>query len=478
MEIIDRNKALELIKSAKNILIAPSSPMDGDSVGSSLALMSVFKKLGKTATVVCTDTMPEALKFLPLTDQIESHLPTSKDFVISLNTVSADVDHMKYEVEPGKINIIITPKNGKFSAHDISFKSGTASFDLIITVDTGDLVQIGKLYEENKSMFENGPLLNIDHHASNGKFGTHNFLEYSAAATTQMLTPIIVELEKDSGETLIDEDVATLLLAGIITDTGSFQHSNTSPEAFEVAADLLDRGARQQEIIKHLFKTKSLATLKLWGKVLSKIKYEENSRLVYSTISLEDLEQTGAKSEDSGGIIDELMSNAPASEVVMLLKEKEPGFLSGSLRAPGNLADVSEIAGRIGGGGHKKAAGFRIKGKSLEEGLAIAIETIATYMKEVSGKAKPENVHEIPKVEAESPSTGGKLFPSLVTKAQKSIPVPSTGGEDMLLEHFKKKLNPEEAAVKEKSVKFFQDADGQEKPEMTVGDVMSHLGKD
>ena len=154
-----------------------------------------------------------------------------------------------------------------------------------------------------------------------------------------------------------------MLLTGIITDTGSFQHSNTSPEAFEVAAELLDRGARQQEIIKHLFKTKSLATLKLWGKVLSKITYEESSKLVYSTISLADLSETGAKSDDSGGIIDELMSNAPASEVVMLLKEKEPGFLSGSLRAPGNIADVSEIAGIIGGGGHKKAAGFELKEK-------------------------------------------------------------------------------------------------------------------
>lgn len=462
MELIDRNKALELIRNAKNILIAPSSPMDGDSVGSSLALMSALRKLGKKVTVVCSDKMPDALKFLPMVDQIENDLPKSKDFVISLDTHNADVDHMKYEVEQGKINIIITPKNGKFSGHDITFGGGDAHFDLLITVDTGDLVQIGKLYEENKALFTNGPLLNIDHHASNGKFGTHNFLDYKVAATTQMITPLIQELEKESGEQLIDEDVATLLLTGIITDTGSFQHSNTTPEAFEVAAELLDRGARQQEIIKHIFKTKSLATLKLWGRVLSKIKYEESSKLVYSTITLKDLEETGAKSDDNGGIIDELMSNAPAAEVVMLLKEKEPGFLSGSLRAPGQIADVSEIAGRIGGGGHKKAAGFRIKGKTFEEGLEIAKDVIAKYMREQTGGAS---------------ASSGKLFPSLIVKPQASIPKPSAGGEDMLLEHFKKQQNPGEEALKEKSVKFFQDADGQEKPEMTVGDVISQLSK-
>ncbi len=463
MEIIDQNKALELVKNAKNILIAPSSPMDGDSIGSALALMSAFRKLGKKVTVVCSDHVPDALKFLPMVDQIESDLPKSKDFVISLDTNKAEVDHMKYEVEQGKINIIITPKNGRFDGRDITFGTTNANFDLIITVDTGDLVQIGKLYEENKALFQNGPLLNIDHHASNAKFGTHNFLDYKVAATTQLITPLILELEKGSGDTLVDEDVATLLLTGIITDTGSFQHSNTTPEAFEVAAELLDRGARQQEIIKHIFKTKSLATLKLWGKVLSKIKYEEDSKLVYSTITLKDLEETGAKSDDSGGIIDELMSNAPKAEVVMLLKEKEPGFLSGSLRAPGQIADVSAIAARIGGGGHKKAAGFRIKGKTMEEGLQIAKSTIAEYMAEHATAGS---------------TTSGKLFPSLVVKPQTSIPKPSAGGEDMLLEHFKKQNNPEEEAIKEKSMKFFQDSDGQAKPEMTVGDVISQLSKD
>ena len=145
MEMIDQNKALELIRSAKNILIAPSSPMDGDSVGSSLALLSVMRKLGKNVIVVASDPMPEALKFLPMVDLIEKDLPKSKDFVISLDTNSAEVDHMKYEVEAGKINIIITPKNGKFTAHDITFNTGGTSFDLIITVDTGDLVQLGKL---------------------------------------------------------------------------------------------------------------------------------------------------------------------------------------------------------------------------------------------------------------------------------------------------------------------------------------------
>lgn len=474
MNLINRTQAEDLLRNAKNILIAPSSPMDGDSVGSSLALMVALRKMGKQVTVVAYDHMPEALKFLPFVSQIQPGLEASRDFVISLSTENSEVDHLKYEVEQGKINIIVTAKAGRFTPHDLSFQSKEAEFDLIVTVDTGDLVQLGKLYEDHKDLFARTPVLNIDHHASNGKFGSHNYLEYGFSATTQMITPILQNFEKERGEELIDEDVATLLLVGIITDTGSFQHSNTTPEAFEVAADLLERGARQQEIIKHIFKTKSLATLKLWGRVLSKIQYEPALRLVYSTITLQDLAETGANSDDTGGIIDELMSNAPGSEVVMLLKEKEPGFISGSFRAPGQLADVSEIAKSMNGGGHKKAAGFRIKQMNMEEALQFAKQNIANYLLPKLGQPVPQMqpIQQAPEPLSED---GTVLFPGLVTKPQRSIPTPSQGGEDMLLQDFRNRQNAD--PLKDQTVRFFQDADGQPKPEPTVGDVLSQMGQ-
>lgn len=459
MTNINQDQSRDLILKANNILIAPSSP-DGDSIGSALAMMLVLRRMGKQVTVISTNEIPDYLQFLPFTDEIEPELNSTKDFVITLSTENADVDHLKYEVEPGKINIIVTPKNGKFNGHDIGFKNPGPNYDLIISVDTGDLVQLGKLYSENKSLFESVPLLNIDHHASNGHFGTYNWLNFNVAATTQMLTPLLFELDAKSEENLIDEDVATLLLVGIITDTGSFQHSNTSPEAFEVAADLLEKGARQQEIIKRIFKTKSLETLKLWGRVLSKIAYLPESKLVYSTVTLEDVSDTGATMDDTGGIIDELMSNAPDAEVVMLLKEKEPGFIGGSLRAPGKNADVSVIAGKIGGGGHKKAAGFRIRDKSFEEAKQIAIAAVRDYMNENQEPAEEKE---------------GRMFPGLVVKPQSSIPKPSAGGEDMLLQDFRKRKNTEEGRIEEMSKKFFQDTDGQEK---TVGQVLEELNQD
>ncbi len=470
MELINRIQAQDLIRGAKKILIAPSSPMDGDSVGSSLALMAALRKMGKEVTVVAYDRMPDSLKFLPYVSQIQPSLPESKDFVISVGTDNAEVEHLKYEVEQGRINIILTPKSGRFSEKDIQILNEKPDFDLLITVDTGDLVQLGKLYEEHKELFARIPVLNIDHHASNGKFGSHNYLEYGFAATTQMITPMLMEFEKEYGEELIDEDVATLLLVGIITDTGSFQHSNTTPEAFEVAADLLDRGARQQEIIKHIYKTKSMGTLRLWGRVLSKTQYEPSIKAVYSTITQKDIEETGAGTDDTGGIIDELMTSAPGAEVVFLLKEKEPGFISGSMRAPGQLADVSEIAKNMNGGGHKKAAGFRLRDMSMEQAIQTALQSVAAH---VAPKLRLSPVQAAPQVEEVSDS--GRLFPGLVTKPQTSIPRPSPGGEDMLLQDFRKRHNPQEQFVRDASTRFFQDADAQVKPEPTVGDVLKRM---
>ncbi|MDP2625245.1 MAG: DHHA1 domain-containing protein, partial [Candidatus Peregrinibacteria bacterium] len=376
----------QLLKS-KHVLLMPSAPADGDCLGSALSLYLVLKKLGKMATVISPESTPKDLEFLPMTDVIERE-GGGEPFVITLGANAKDV---KYEITPGQVNIVITPSNGeKITKSNISFKEGIDDYDLIVTVDTGDLQQLGKFYEENTDLFYRVPVINIDHHASNSEFGTINWVEITASATTQMLLPLIRKLEDKTGVQLLDEDIATLLLAGIVTDTGSFQHSNTTPQAFNVAAELLALGARQQEIIKHVYKTKSLPTLKLWGEVLSKIQFAKDYRFVWSTVTQKDLEATGADMEDAGAIIDELLNNAPGAEVVILLKEKEGTLVSGSVRTTTKEVDASAIAGLFGGGGHKRAAGFRIKNTTFKEASEKVIGTIFKLQSERLGLPMPD----------------------------------------------------------------------------------------
>lgn len=377
-----RKQIIEMIKRSQSVLVMPSSPPDGDSLGSALALYWVLKKLGKQVTVVCADPIPEAFQFLPTTSIISNEFSAARDFIVTLDCEKSKLKNIRTKLEHDKVNIILTAKKGQFTKDDVSFEYGPSRYDLIITVDTADLQQLGRFYEDNTPLFTSLPLINIDHHASNGNFGRINYIDMMCSATTELLIPLVHDLEADSGLPLMDEDTATLLLAGIITDTGSFQNANTTPRSFAAAAHLIKHGARQQEIIQHVFKTKQLSTLRLWGRILSNMKIDNRYRFVWSTISKKDLMETGSREDETGGIIDELMTNAPGTEIVLLLKEKTDGLISGSIRTTTASVDASALAEMFGGGGHVQAAGFKIKSDDIYEMEKMIVAKIKEKQKE------------------------------------------------------------------------------------------------
>ncbi len=373
------SQIIKLIDQAQSILIMPSSPPDGDSLGSAVALYLALRKINKTSTVVCADPIPEAFQFLPMINSIVDEFTPNPDFIITLDTAKAELASLQSQVEENKVNIILTAKNGRFSSDQVSFSSGPHRYDLILTVDTASPQQLGRFYEDNVKLFSEIPVINIDHHASNERFGLINYVDVMSSATTEMVLGLLEAMEDHSGQEIIDEDIATLLLAGVITDTGSFQNANTNPKSFANSAKLIKRGARQQEIIQHIFKTKQLSTLRLWGRVLSNIRIDKPHRFLWSSITKTDLLETGSKADETGGIIDELMSNAPDTDIILLLKEKEPGLLSGSIRTIAEGVDASEIAAFFGGGGHAKAAGFRIKDATYETHGQRVIDKIKEF---------------------------------------------------------------------------------------------------
>ncbi len=374
-----RQQIIEVIQRSNNILLMPSAPVDGDSLGSSLALYLAFKKLNKNVTVVCAEPVPDSFQFLPTTNVINHEFAPGNDFIVTLDCEKNRIDTIRTKIEPNKVNIIITAKKGQFSAEEVSFSHGPSKYDLIITVDTADLLQLGRFYEDNTELFTQIPVINIDHHASNGQFGKINYVDIMASATTEILVPLIEEMEDKTGVKLMDEDIATLLLAGIITDTGSFQNANTTPRSFAAAAHLVKYGARQQEIIQHVFKTKRLSMLRLWGRILSNIKVDNKNHFVWATISRKDFQETGAREDETGGIIDELMTNAPGTEVVLILKHRSDGYIGGSVRTLNPSIDASMIAEMFGGGGHVRAAGFKIKSDDLAGIEQMVIEKIRAY---------------------------------------------------------------------------------------------------
>ena len=439
---------LNLIDKSKNILIFTHAKPDCDGLGASLSLYLALKELGKTATVISNDPAPENLDFLPAMKIIQNSLAASKDFIITLDLTKTPLNKVKYNLEDNHVNIIVTPKSGMFSKDDVSFTEGNNKYDLIFVLDAGNLEHLGPIYDQNTELFFESPVINIDHHTSNTDFGQINLVNPVAASTTEILFDVLKAMEKKYERKFVTDDIATLLLAGIITDTGSFQHANTSPQSMEVAAELLDLGGRQQEIIKNIYKTKKLTTLKLWGTVLSKVQVDPLYRMVWSTISKEDLRETGADANESEGIIDDLLSNAPGAEVISLIKFNPDGnYVSVSMRSTTDQVDVGKICAEMGGGGHIRAAGFKVRdGKPFDQVISDVLKTIRKY------QSKRLNIH---------PEDKSPMGDPVVSKSAE----PNSEGDDTHLRPEKGEVKPPEESKPDQPAKItYLDFDDKKEP--------------
>ena len=356
----DLSAARTAIQQAERILIMPHANVDPDGISSALSCYSIFKALGKDCTVICPDSPPESLKFMPNYGELTQTISESQNFIITLDCSSGvEVDKLRYDIEDQKVNIIVIPKKGKLKKSDVQILEGMPSYDLIVIVDTAELPLLGSLYKDHIDLFSDVPILNIDHHISNTQFGQLKLIDPTAASATQVLYQLF--LSDETWKRLLTPDIATLLLTGLITDTRSFQNPNTTPRSLEIAAELLDLGARQQEIIQHVYKTKPLSTLKIWGRALNRIQIDPDSRIVWSAISTEDMREMGAVSKETTGILDEIISTIPNADVYILFTELEDGGLKASLRSSPAI-DVSRLAAKtFSGGGHARAAGFSVK---------------------------------------------------------------------------------------------------------------------
>lgn len=376
-----KDQILNLIDKSQSILLLTHAKADCDGLGAMIAMYLTLQSLGKEVVAATSDPAPDNLSFLPSMSIVQNSI-TSRNFVITLDISRTPLNKIKYKLADDKksVNIVVSPSSGHFKAEDVSFDHEAGSFDLIITFDTGNLEHLGPIYDRNAEMFFKVPVINIDHHASNTDFGQVNLVDIVAASTTEVLLGLMEEIEKKYQKKFINEDIATLLLAGLITDTGSFQHANTSPHSMETAARLLDMGARQQEIIKNIYKTKKLSTLKLWGVVLSRVENDPIYRLVWSSITKQDLTETGASSEESETILDDLLTNAPGAELIMLFKYNDDGYVSVSMRSTTNSVDVGKICQEMGGGGHVRAAGFkRRESGNLEQLINDTLMKVRLY---------------------------------------------------------------------------------------------------
>jgi phosphoesterase RecJ-like protein len=295
-----------------SVLLVPHQFPDGDALGSVTALMHLFKRLGIHHRAFCATSATEKLMFLP---------------------------HAEH----------LTTDTAVWSEH----------IDLIIVLDSGDLRYAG-IDEHIKQLPYRPMILNIDHHVTNEHFGDLNLVIPTASSTTQILYHFFEVNAID-----IDRYMATCLLTGLLTDTGNFTNAATNTMSLTIAGELVKRGGDIGMIQKILFQNKTLNALKLWGIVLSRLAEHDTHKIVYSYVTKEDMEQHSVDDEEVEGLAN-FMNNLSDGHAALILREKENGILKGSFRTTREDIDVSEIAKLLGGGGHKKAAGFSAEGTPEE----------------------------------------------------------------------------------------------------------------
>lgn len=323
-----RQQAIDLIQRGKNILIALPDNLNGDSLGSALAMEAILKNLNKKVEVVSSEPVPEKLKFLTGLENLKNKVSSWRDFIISIDTAKNKISRLRYEKENNILKIFLAADQ-KIEEHDIKLETGSFFYDLIITLDAPDLESLGQTFEDNGELFFNRPVLNIDHKAANEYFGEVNLIEPTAAACAEIVALLIEEL----GANLINQAVATDLLAGLIAKTHSFQNAKTTPQALSLASRLITYGAEQEKIIQYLYKTIPLNRLKLWGRLLNQLDLDEQKNIVWFSATPEDFLATQTSSRDLTFLLEEIDDLFPQTNTNIVLWMDEFGAVWALIRA-------------------------------------------------------------------------------------------------------------------------------------------------
>ncbi len=295
-------------KHDKVLLLAPKN-IDGDTIGTNVAVYAYLKSLGKEPILYSPVPLEEKFLWMP------------------------HVDEFVFSFDPKEVDAIFT--------------SDTAVPHLFMHTP-----------DEEKLFQRNLPWVNLDHHISNSKYGTIHALDYSATSCSMILYDYFEYVGAE-----ITPAMATHMLMSIYMDSGSFIHPNTKERTYMVAGKLMERGADAAAVGKQFFLTNSVGRLKLWGIVLERMQLSQDGILM-SMITEQDFAITGTTREDIEGLVD--MMNTVENRVCVLLSEDGKGNVKGSLRTMAEDVDVNQIARQFGGGGHRLAAGFTLQNTSLE----------------------------------------------------------------------------------------------------------------
>lgn len=299
---------IQEISKAHKIAIMPHISVDGDGLGSSLALAKALTKVGKSADIFIEDEIPGIYSFLPGTSEIKRYV------------------YSNYK------------------------------YDLTIALDSGDIQRLGNRVDIFK---DSQVTINIDHHITNTGFAEYNLVDANASSTGEMMFRLITMMN-----IAIDRDMAQCIYTAIAADTGGFRYSNTTPYTHEAASHLLGYDIDVADISRRIFETSSFERVKLTGIAIQAIQLHHDGKVALVIIDKQMIKNAGARDEDCEGIVN-VGRSIKGVEVSVVLRQINDNDVKVNFRS-NEYADVASISRMYGGGGHKRAAGCITKGPLLK----------------------------------------------------------------------------------------------------------------
>lgn len=320
----DFTSIIEKINTAENIILLVHENPDGDAVGSMISLFKALSKCGKN-----------------ITGAIEKK-PVNCEFL--LRTIGKEIKTF-CEIDLGE------------------------EYDLCIALDCGDLNRMG----DAKVLFVNAKdTVCLDHHFTNDNFANANYIRADAAATGEIIFDLLKAMKIE-----LDKEIATAIYSAISSDTGNFSHNNTTKRTFEIVSELVSYDIDISKISYHLFSESSLNRLLFMGKLLQSVELFLDGKLAVLTAKKEDIEDFNLEPSELDGMVD-YARYIKGVEVGIFIKPFDD-IQKISIRSNGKF-DVSGVAGEFNGGGHKFAAGCRVKTEDSEEAKKQLIEAFSKIM--------------------------------------------------------------------------------------------------
>jgi phosphoesterase RecJ-like protein len=312
----DLFRVQDMLAEAMTIAIVSHERPDGDAIGSLLALTLSLEKTGKQVTPVLVDGVPGRFRFLPGAERVQRILPDD--------------------------------------------------FDLLIFVDCAELERSGL----PPKAFSEKPHINIDHHPTNTHFGLINIVSSEAAAVAEMIYDLAVPLGLP-----LDQDVATNLLAALVTDTIGFRTPNVTPKVLDLAARLIELGAQLADVYEKSLNQRSFVAARYWGRGLSRLEKEDG--IVWTSLTLDDRKSVGYPGGDDADLVN-LLTTIEDAEVTLIFVEQPKRKVKVSWRSRAGL-NIAKLAATFGGGGHDQAAGATLDGE-LESVMAKVLSVTRSIL--------------------------------------------------------------------------------------------------